>query len=122
MSNEIVMYGPDESLIGQLRDAAPDGVEIQWVDSNQDQEESARALSNTRAIILGGAIDFEVELAAKCPELRLIQTTSAGTDKLDKAALGELGIKVSNNKKAKHDYNTRKEGMDIQDADYEDVE
>ena len=53
MSNEIVMYGPDESLIGQLRDAAPDGVEIQWVDSNQDQEESARALSNTRAILLG---------------------------------------------------------------------
>ena len=27
----------------------------------------------------------------------MIQTTSAGTDKLDKTALGELGIKVSNN-------------------------
>ena len=97
MSNEIVIYGPDESLIDQLRDAAPEGVEIQWVDSEQDPDEAARALSNTRAIILGGAIDFEVELAAKCPELRLVQTTSAGTDKLDKAALGELGIKVSNN-------------------------
>ena len=31
------------------------------------------------------------------------------------------GIQVSNNKKAKSDY-SRKEGMDIQDADYEDVE
>ena len=29
---------------------------------------------------------------------------------------------VSNNKKAKSDYKSRKEGMDIQDADYEDVE
>ena len=97
MSSEIVMYGPDESLIGQLRDAAPDGVDIQWVDSGQDLDEAARALASTKAIILGGAIDFEVELAAKCSELRLIQTTSAGTDKLDKTALGELGIKVSNN-------------------------
>ena len=32
------------------------------------------------------------------------------------------GIQVSNNKKAKSDYKSRKEEMDIQDADYEDVE
>lgn len=32
------------------------------------------------------------------------------------------GIQVSNNKNAKSDYQSRKEGMDIQDADYEDVE
>lgn len=32
------------------------------------------------------------------------------------------GIQVSNNKKVKSDYQSRKEGMDIQDADYEDVE
>jgi len=31
-------------------------------------------------------------------------------------------IQVSNNKKAKSDYKGRKERMDIQDADYEDVE
>ena len=59
MSSEIVMYGPDESLIGQLRDAAPDGVDIQWVDSGQDLDDAARALASTKAIILGGAIDFE---------------------------------------------------------------
>ena len=33
-----------------------------------------------------------------------------------------LGVQVSKNKKAKSDYKSRKEGMDIQDADYEDVE
>ena len=32
------------------------------------------------------------------------------------------GIQISNNEKAKSDYLSRKEGMDIQDADYEDVE
>ena len=32
------------------------------------------------------------------------------------------GIQVSNNKKVKSDYKIHKEKMDIQDADYEDVE
>ena len=32
------------------------------------------------------------------------------------------GIQVSKNNKPKNDYKSRKEGMDIQDADYEDVE
>ena len=32
------------------------------------------------------------------------------------------GIKASNNKKGKSDYKIHREGMDIQDADYEDVE
>ena len=32
------------------------------------------------------------------------------------------GIQVTNKKEGKSDYNSRKEGMDIQDADYEDVE
>ena len=32
------------------------------------------------------------------------------------------GIQLSDNKKSKNNYKSRKEGMDIQDADYEDVE
>ena len=32
------------------------------------------------------------------------------------------GIQVSHNKRKKSHYKSRKEGMDIQDADYEDVE
>ena len=31
-------------------------------------------------------------------------------------------IQISNDKKTQSDYKSRKEGMDIQDADYEDVE
>jgi len=33
-----------------------------------------------------------------------------------------IGIKISRNKQKNNDYTGRKEGMDIQDADYEDVE
>ena len=91
------MYGPDESLLVQLREAGQDGFEIEWVDSNLSEDAAAAAMRETRAVILGGVGEFTVELASKCPDLRLIQTTSAGTDRLDKAALGEFGVKVSNN-------------------------
>lgn len=97
MNDQVVFWAPDDSGLQVLKDAMPEGVEIDWVNSSGSLEESTEALQNTKAIILGGALEFDLELAAKCPELRLIQTTSAGTNQLDKAALGELGIKVSNN-------------------------
>ena len=97
MNDQVVFWAPDDSGLQVLKDAIPEGVEIDWVNSSASLEESAEALQNTKAIILGGALAFDLDLAAKCPELRLIQTTSAGTNQLDKAALGELGIKVSNN-------------------------
>tara|TARA_B100001245_G_scaffold226047_1_gene201193 strand:+ start:373 stop:1353 length:981 start_codon:yes stop_codon:yes gene_type:complete len=97
MNDQVVFWAPDDSGLQVLKDAMPEGVEIDWVNSSGSLEESTEALQNTKAIILGGALVFDLELAAKCPELRLIQTTSAGTNQLDKAALGELGIKVSNN-------------------------
>jgi len=97
MNDQVVFWAPDDSGLQVLKDAMPEGVEIDWVNSSGSLEESTEVLQNTKAIILGGALVFDLELAAKCPELRLIQTTSAGTNQLDKAALGELGIKVSNN-------------------------
>src|SRR4029079_17916213 len=40
---------------------------------------------------------FPIELALKCPNVKLVQTVSAGTNLIDIAALGEMGIKVANN-------------------------
>tara|TARA_B110000014_G_scaffold232997_1_gene196058 strand:+ start:498 stop:1478 length:981 start_codon:yes stop_codon:yes gene_type:complete len=97
MNDQVVFWAPDDSGLQILKDAMPAGMDIGWVDSSMSLEEAAEAMKNTKAVILGGALAFEVELAAKCPELRLIQTTSAGTNQLDKTALGELGVKVSNN-------------------------
>ena len=53
MSSKIVMYGPDESLLTQLQEAAQDGSEIEWIDSNLPDEESSAAMKDTRAVILG---------------------------------------------------------------------
>ncbi|MEC9366084.1 MAG: NAD(P)-dependent oxidoreductase, partial [Chloroflexota bacterium] len=97
MNDQVVFWAPDDSGLQVLKDAMPDGVDIDWVNSSMSLEDAAEAMKNTKAVILGGALAFDVELAAKCPELRLIQTTSAGTNQLDKTALGELGVKVSNN-------------------------
>ncbi len=97
MSPKIVLYNPDDSTLESLRAASQDGAEIEWVDSNLPIDEAAEILKDTRAMILTGHTHVDLKLAAKCSELRLIQTVSAGTDYLDKTALGELGIRVSNN-------------------------
>jgi phosphoglycerate dehydrogenase-like enzyme len=38
-----------------------------------------------------------MEMVQKCPNLRLIQVTSAGTDRYDKPALAEMGVRIANN-------------------------
>ena len=96
--NHIVSFAPDDSNLEILKKSFGKDVEIAWVDSNLDIDSAAEALKNTKSIILpAGRVSVSVELAKRCPNLRLIQTISAGTDYLDKTALGELAIKVSNN-------------------------
>ena len=97
MSPQIVNFGPDDGRLESLRGAFPGETDIEWVDSRLPIDELSEILRNTRAIILTGHTDVPAELAVKCPELRLVQTVSAGTDYVDKTALGELGVKVSNN-------------------------
>tara|TARA_Y100001970_G_scaffold106244_2_gene133114 strand:- start:596 stop:1579 length:984 start_codon:yes stop_codon:yes gene_type:complete len=98
MAASIVSFAPDDSNLEILKNAFGEDVGIEWVDSNQDLDSAAEALKNTVAIILpGNRVTVPVKLAEKCPNLKLIQTISAGTDYLDKTSLGELGIKVSNN-------------------------
>ena len=98
MAASIVSFAPDDSNLEILKNAFGEDVGIEWVDSNQDLNSAAEALKDTVAIILpGNRVTVPVKLAEKCPNLKLIQTISAGTDYLDKTSLGELGIKVSNN-------------------------
>ena len=96
MAGKIALFGPNDSQLEALQRVAPDGIEITWVDSNQSVEDAAEDLKDTVAVI-AAVSGFPMDLAAKCPNLSLIQTTSAGTDRLDKAALGELGVRVANN-------------------------
>ncbi|MCI0441318.1 MAG: 2-hydroxyacid dehydrogenase [Chloroflexi bacterium] len=87
---------PNNGQLANLQRLAPRDVEIVWVDSKQPIEKQAEQLKDAVAILVNPSA-FPVELAAKCPRLRLVQVTSAGTNMIDKAALGELGVKVANN-------------------------
>ncbi len=71
-------------------------VELRFVDSEQPREDVVRECKDAVALIAGGRA-FDTDLIAEMADLRLIQTFSAGTDWMDKAALAELGVQVANN-------------------------
>ena len=96
MSAKIVLYGPSESQLQAYQEVAPEDVEVAWVDSGQSVDDATAQMQDTVAVLFGGG-PISPDVAAKIPNLRLIQTTSAGTNHLDKMALGELGVKVANN-------------------------
>jgi glyoxylate reductase/D-3-phosphoglycerate dehydrogenase len=96
MSSAIAVLSSDENAAKKIRQLAPEGVELDWVDSTQSLEEQAAQLDGTVAVLLTQGL-FSLELAQACPSVRLVQVFSAGTDRLDKQALGELGITVANN-------------------------
>ena len=72
-------------------------VELKFVDSDQPREDVIRECQDAVALIPAGVRTFDTEFISKLGNLQLIQTFSAGTDWMDKAALAELGVKVSNN-------------------------
>ena len=72
-------------------------LELRIVDSNQSREDVIRECKDAVALIAGGHRAFDTEMISAMRNLCLIQTFSAGTDWMDKAALAELGVKVANN-------------------------
>ncbi len=96
MDAQVIIYGPSGRTLGDYQRVAPEGVEVGWVDSNQPLDDQAAELRNVQVAIVAGA-GVSVEVAQRAPNLKLVQTTSAGTDTLDKTALGEMGIRVANN-------------------------
>ena len=96
MGSAIAVLSPDELAADDIRRLAPADVETAWVDSTLPLEEQAERLDGTVAVLLTHGT-FPIELARACPSVRLLQVFSAGTDRLDKQALGELGITVANN-------------------------
>jgi phosphoglycerate dehydrogenase-like enzyme len=97
MSTRVYVLSQDDPRqLETFRRYAPEGAEITWVDVKQPVEQQAAQLQDAVAVIVMPSA-FPVDLALKCPKLRLIQTVSAGTNMLDIAALSELGVKVANN-------------------------
>ena len=97
MSTRVYVLSRDDARqLATFRRYAPDDVEITWVDVTQPLEQQAAQLQEARAVIAMPSA-FPIDLALKCPNLKLIQTVSAGTNMLDIAALNELGVLVANN-------------------------
>ena len=96
MAASIAYLAPNGELLESFQEQAPEGAEIKWVDSSQSIEQQAAELEGVSAVIVSPSV-YPVELARLTPSVRLVQTTSAGTDMIDKQTLGELGIRVANN-------------------------
>ncbi len=91
-----VLSRNDPKQLETFRRLAPAGTELTWVDVSLPLEEQAAQLQDATAVIAVPSA-FPIELALKCPNLRLVQTTSAGTNMIDIPALNELNIQVANN-------------------------
>ncbi len=91
MGAKIAYLAADDSQMEYLNALAPEA-DVAWVDSNLSTEEQAALMQDTIVIYGDGTVD----LARRCPNLKLVQVSSAGTDRLDVAGLAALGIPVSN--------------------------
>ncbi|MDO8750515.1 MAG: 2-hydroxyacid dehydrogenase [Dehalococcoidia bacterium] len=91
----IVSTHPQEQ-IDVLLSLAPPDMDVTSVDGRLSEEDKIAICKDVDAVILLPA-DLPVKVARACPRLKLIQTLSAGYDRLDLKAMGELGIPVANN-------------------------
>lgn len=74
----------------------PPDLEVTAVDNRLSDEEKIARCRDVDAMIVSPA-DVSVDVVRACPRLKLIQSLSAGYDRLDIRAIGELGVPVANN-------------------------
>ncbi|MDA1278419.1 MAG: NAD(P)-dependent oxidoreductase [Chloroflexi bacterium] len=103
MSNVVVILGPKSptsEITNRESQAAADrvgGIDLRFVDSDQPFDEVLEQCNGAVMILPKGRYPQLTELASKLGSLKLVQTSSAGTDWIDKAGLAELGVDVANN-------------------------
>jgi phosphoglycerate dehydrogenase-like enzyme len=73
---------------------APDDLEITVVDPALSEQEKIELCREADAIITS---DITTNVLKECPNVKLIQTLSAGYDRMDLEAILEMGIPVANN-------------------------
>ncbi len=97
MSAKVYVLSPDDPRqLDTIKRFAPDDAEIIWVDATQTIDQQAAQLQDAAAVIVAPSV-FPMELAHKCPNVKLVQTVSAGTNMIEIRALEEMGIQVANN-------------------------
>ena len=96
MSGEIVLLGPESRRANMMATASEQGADVRWVSSDDDLATVAEGCRDAVAIVTPATL-FDVELARRCPRLKLLQRTGAGTDGFPVAELAEMGVVVANN-------------------------
>ena len=91
---KVAYFNPPGPRSQFMIDEAPPEVELVVVDPALSDEDKAPLLKDVDAIISN---DVSVDLLKQAPHVKLIQTLSAGYDRLDLESIGELGIPVANN-------------------------
>ncbi len=103
MSNIVVILGqkrPGSEIRNKESQAAADrvgGIDLRRVDNTQSFDEIVEQCQGAVVILPQGPYAKLTDLAEKVSTLKLVQTSSAGTDWIDKTGLAELGVDVANN-------------------------
>ena len=95
-NGKIAFMSASESRADFMKSVAPPGLEIIWVGNNLDDAERISLCKDADAIIAQGG-DISPGFLRSCPNVKLIQTLSAGYDRLDVQAINEMGVPIANN-------------------------
>ena len=77
-----------------VKSLAPPDLDVTLVDLNLSQSEQIELCKDADAII---SSYVTVDVLKECPKVKIIQTLSAGFDRLDAGTIGEMGIPIANN-------------------------
>ena len=77
-----------------MLEQAPDEIEVTVVDPALSESENIDLCRDADALVTS---DVSTSVLQECPRVKLIQTLSAGYDRLDLEAILEMGIPVANN-------------------------
>ena len=76
--------------------AAPPEIDFVVVDATLPEDEQIRQCEGAAALIITPNT-FSLNILRGCPSVKLVQTISAGYDRIDVKAAGEMGVLVANN-------------------------
>ena len=93
-TSKVAFFNPPGDRADYMVEQAPEGLEIVLVDPALSDDEKASMCQDVDAII---SMDVSLNVLRRSPKVKLIQTLSAGYDRLDLAAILEMGIPVANN-------------------------
>ena len=94
MPSKVAFFSPQGSRADFMREQAPPDMELVLVDPALTDSEKVELCRDVDAII---SSDVSNEVLRQCGNLKLVQTLSAGYDRLDLPAILEMGVPVANN-------------------------